>query len=185
MPTLHVYHSNAELPEHFGWQYQSFIRIKWWDGFVHDPHEPLAPEFWHPQYVVLAEDKALISAAKILRKTVAFEGETYITYGLGSVMTYPAFRGKGFGSQVVGRATEFIRQADDADIAILWTRVELQQFYGQHSWENLPNLTTLAGDPSNPEVFTSYNMMLFLSDRSKRNRPQFENGRLYFGEFTW
>lgn len=101
------------LPTDYEWQIRDFVRIHWYDAFQHDVNETLHTPFWHPRYFVIANQRALFSAATAVWKPVEINGTAYKTYGLSSVLTYPAFRGKGYGLQVVEAATDYIKQQAD------------------------------------------------------------------------
>ena len=183
-PELLKYDSNADLPEQYAHQIVSFIRIHWFDAYQFDIHAPAGPEMWHPTYFVLADGPALFSAARALWQTVKHDGNTYKCYGLGAVFTYPAFRKRGYGRQVVDAATQHIL-ASDGDLALLWTGPELEPFYGQSGWQHPDKVTVLLGDEDNPEVSDDFFMMLFLSETVKQRRATFDQTPIYFGPWSW
>lgn len=183
MPDLLNFPSLEELPAHYSQQIRDFIRILWYDGYVHDVHEPLFPDIWHPHVFALVDGPALFSAATVVWKMIEHAGQQYKTYGLSAVMTYPAFRKKGYGRCVVDAATDAIRTAGDADIAILWTQPTNHDFYALSGWEHPAAITTLVGEP--PQPFPAYLMMLFVSERARQFRADFENTPVYFGPYSW
>jgi ribosomal protein S18 acetylase RimI-like enzyme len=99
------------------------------------------------------------------------------------VFTYPAFRGQGYGLQLVQSARHYIERKGDADIIIFHSTVN--GFYEQAGFERMDDLITLIGDPLNPEKSPETAFMLFLSEKGKRGRKSFETRPLYFGEKTW
>jgi GNAT superfamily N-acetyltransferase len=173
------------LPTDYEWQIRDFVRIHWYDAFQHDVNETLHTPFWHPRYFVIANQRALFSAATAVWKPVEINGTAYKTYGLSSVLTYPAFRGKGYGLQVVEAATDYIKQQADADMAILWTGENLLGFYGRFGWERPENLWVMHGPQNDPQLSYGEPMMLFLSERARQMRPSLIGGTFYFGEYTW
>jgi GNAT superfamily N-acetyltransferase len=183
MPDLLQFPSLEELPAHYAQQIRDFIRINWYDGYVHDVHEPLFPASWNPHVIALVDGPALFSSATVVWKMIEHAGQPYKTYGLSSVMTYPAFRKKGYGRCVVDAATATIRAAGDADVGILWTQPHNHNFYAQSGWEHPEGITMLVGEP--PQPFTAYLMMLFLSDRARKHRSDFESTPVYFGPHSW
>lgn len=184
MPDVLQYTLNT-LPTDYEWQIRDFVRIHWFDGFQYDVNMTLHPDFWNPAYFVVADQRALFSAATAVCKLVEVNGVAYKTYGLSSVLTYPAFRGKGYGLQVVEAATRYIQQQADADMAILWTSEELLPFYGRFGWESPNKLRVMCGPKDNQELSYGEPMMQFLSDRACDMRPSLDGGTLYFGEYTW
>jgi GNAT superfamily N-acetyltransferase len=146
-------------------------------------HEPLFPASWNPHVVALVDGPAVFSSATVVWKMIEHAGQLYKTYGLSSVMTYPAFRKKGYGRRVVDAATETIRAVGDADIAILWTDSELHKFYASSGWEHPEAITMLVGEP--PQPYNAYLMMLFLSEHARQHRADFERTPVYFGPYSW
>jgi GNAT superfamily N-acetyltransferase len=173
------------LPTDYEWQIRDFVRIHWFDGFQFDVNMTLHPDFWQPAYFVIADQRALFSAATAVWKMVEVNGKSYKTYGLSGVLTYPAFRKKGYGRQVVEAATNYIKQQADADMAILWTNENLLPFYERHGWQHTAKVTVTAGPQDNPELTYGFPMMLFLSEQARQMRPTLDGGTLYFGEYSW
>jgi len=191
MPELLFYPSNTDLPECFSYQANDFIRLIFdFDPYLelelYDVNAPFAEEHWHPVHFVVAERNALFSYATVMWKTLEHGGETYICYGIANMLTYPAYRQQGYGTQIVRAATDYIRSAPQADIAILWTSPHNLNFYARHGWEHMPNVTIQIGDSQHPQVYSDEPaMMLFLSEKGKRGRPAFEAEPIYFAEYTW
>lgn len=183
-PELLKFNSNAALPEHYGHQIMSFMRIQWFDPYQFDVHAPPAPEMWHPTYFVLADGPAVFSAAKVLWQMVKHDGNAYKCYGLGTVFTYPAFRKRGYGRRVVDAATDHIL-VSDADLALLWTLPELEPFYAHCGWQHPAHVTIHLGDENDPEVSKDFFMMQFLSERAKQRRADFDRSPIYFGQWGW
>jgi GNAT superfamily N-acetyltransferase len=182
-PELHIYRSSAELPLHYYYQAQAFMRIVWGDLDDYDMDYGLQET---PQHIVVARGKTLISYVGVLWLPLEFEGEHYRCYGLTGVLTYPHFRKRGYGGQAVAAATDLIRQDPAADIALLWTAENNTHFYTQYGWEVMPDLTTVQGDPQQPTVADDeLRLMLFVSAKGKAAQERFANGRLYVGEETW
>lgn len=179
---LHVYRSSAELPIHFYYQAQSFVRMEFIDGDAYDIDGEIDKPAMH---VVVANGKSLLSYVQVTWTTLDVAGETFKCYGLGGMMTYPAYRKRGLGGQVLDAAMSLIREDSAADVALLWTAHHNVHFYTEHGWEAMPNLLTTVGDPANPQVYDEeMRMMLFLSERGQAARPHFE-GRVYVGQETW
>ena len=107
------------LPEAHAHQIRSFIRMHWHDEYLYDLDAPLFPPERHPRHVVVHERHALLSHARVIWVDFAHAGENWRLYCLGDVLTYPAFRRRGHGGEVVGAATRLIRSDEAADAAIL------------------------------------------------------------------
>ncbi len=133
---------------------------------------------------MLVEQDILISHTEVVWKYLDYGGETYKAYGLTGVFTYPAFRGQGFGKQIVERCTAYI-DARDADIGIFHCTPNLKEFYAACGWIPMEKAVTLIGSRNSPQVSNELMMMRFLSEKGKIGRPSFEGNPFYFGEETW
>lgn len=182
---LHIYRDGASLPLPFYYQIQSFVRMMWVDGEHFNIDLGLIPPS-SSMVVVLAKGNSLISHVEVICTALELTGQSYKCYGLSGVMTYPAFRKRGFGGRVIDTAAALIREDPEADVALLWTAHHNVPFYVAHGWEAMPNLVTLTGDPSQPQPYDEeVRMMLFLSEKGKAARPAFEHGQVYVGQEHW
>lgn len=179
-------YSDDDLPSDLKCQILSFIRIEWSDGFSgqNQWRDWITKKEQHPVHTVLVENNILISYTGIVWKYLDHAGETFKTFGLSGVFTYPAFRGQGYGSRIVRSATEYIWRGD-GDIAILFCGQRRRNFYSRQGWVAIDNATTLVGSQDNPKIESSLRMMLFISEKGKRAQSEFENQPLYFGEDSW
>jgi predicted GNAT family N-acyltransferase len=186
MPALTIYHSNEELPAVYECQIRAFVRMLWYDAYAYgDMDSPMFDPERHPHFVVLAERHALISYARVNWVNVAHAGETYRLYCLGDVFTYPAFRKKGYGQQVVAAGTDLIRSDPEADLAILFTDPELAAFYAESGWRHIPTLKAAVGDLAKPDPYDAFAMMLFLSPKAQQHRPDFDTHTLNLPGYAW
>jgi aminoglycoside 2'-N-acetyltransferase I len=185
MPAITIYPSNDSVPPLVACQIRDFIRITWFDAFQFDLRAPLMPDEWHPVHVVLAEQDVVFSYAGVVWQMMQHDGETYKMYGLSSVFTYPAFRRKGYGAQVVEAASARIAQDSAADIAVLFTDAHLAPFYAPGGWKAVPDITIQTGDPAAPTDYDAFTMMRFLSPKGKAAREVFAGKRVYFAEYAW
>jgi GNAT superfamily N-acetyltransferase len=182
-PELRIYRTSAELPLPLYYQAQAFSRIFWSDGDDYDIDLGLNES---AIVVVLVNGNSLITHAAIVYADVTCAGRTYKCCGLSSVMTFPAFRKRGYGGQVVQAATALIREDTAVDIALLWTAPQNTHFYSRYGWQALPTLTILMGDAAEPTVYDEeVPMMLFLSEKGRQDAARFEHGRVYVGEEGW
>ena len=185
MEGLHIYQSIKDLPPHFEWQIRTFIRILWSDENEDNLNEPLTAEEFHPVYFLLAQEDSLISYARLIWMTIHHLGKTYKMYGLGDVFTFPASRNKGYGKRIVSAATNFIRTDSNADMAILLTEPNLESFYQSSGWEHIPELRLFTGEQAIPQIRDNFAMMLFLSERAKQNRTDFQTQSVFLPGDEW
>ncbi len=176
----------TELPSTLRLQILSSLRQTGPDGFVEEQQvlDWVAHQENHPVHLVLVQDSVLISHAEIVWKQLNYGDEIYKVYGLSGVFTLPAWRGRGYGRQIVAAATAYIR-ASDADLGLLWCAPELRAFYVRYGWQAMSRLQTLIGPPDKPLVYPLLAMMLFLSPKGRRDSLIFETGSMYFGENAW
>jgi len=176
---------SRDVPERFQCQILSFVRIEWPELFSGDQRLrdwTSRPEL-HPVTFLLEEEGVLISRLEVVWDVLQHAGETYITYGLSGVFTYPAFRKQGYGLQLVRSAKDYIEQRRDADIVLFHST--LKGFYEQAGFERMERLVTHVGDPQNPGRSDETGFMLFLSEKGRRGRRGFERGPVYVGESIW
>lgn len=183
-PELQTYTSDT-IPLAYEHQIRSFTRIEWWDSYQHSLNPNLGNPEYQPLNFVLVEGDCLYSAAKVNRKEIEHDNQSYVSYGLGGVFTYPAFRKRGYGAWVVREATQYINQRVDADIAVLWTLKHNIPFYERNGWEHMSDIRMMIGDPLSPYRSSEEVMMLFLSERAQANRQLFESNSVYFGKHAW
>jgi hypothetical protein len=100
---------------------------------------------------------------------------------VGEVMTLTMFRGEGYGARAVAAATEFILNSD-ADIGMLFTAPELEKFYAASGWAVMPDLGIAYGSAAQPALGDEFTMMVFVSEKGKARRADFERGVVYVGE---
>jgi hypothetical protein len=173
------------LPPSLAYQIASFIRIQWLNDLKGEDR------FWtffdSPEVVAhftISERDILISHALVRRREIEHLGNSYVVYGVGAVMTYPAFRGEGYGRRIVDATTDFIR-GSEADLGMLFTGMDLHPFYHKSGWLTLNRDGVYAGDPQQPYFDDSHTMILPTSEKGKAHRDDFERDRLYVGLFTW
>jgi len=82
------------------------------------------------RHFVLYEDGAPLASASVLRHEV----RDRVVGGLGGVVTRPEAQGRGLARQVVGRATEFMRDDLGASFGLLFCLPRLVPFYESQGW---------------------------------------------------
>jgi GNAT superfamily N-acetyltransferase len=185
-PQLHIYTNNTDLPAAIRYQVHSFMRMVWFDYDDYNVELSVEEDETQPSHIAVTNGSTLIAFATVVWKTITHADEIYRCGGLANVMTFPHWRKRGYGRQVVDAATRIIRQSSEADIAMLWTAHGNVPFYNRSGWEAMPDMVTLIGAANKPHVYDEeIAMMLFLSDKGKNNRAAFERERVYVGEWTW
>jgi len=163
MPELSII-PGAELSEAHEHQIRSFVRLHWHDEYLYDIDAPLVPPERHPVHVVVAERHALLSHGRVTWVPFEHRGGTYRLYCLGDVFTYPAFRRRGLGADVVAAATGMIEEDREADLAILFCDPAHQNFYARHGWRPAPALRATVGGGEKQDGLP---MVLLQSDRAR------------------
>jgi predicted N-acetyltransferase YhbS len=171
-----------ELPPYVRWQALSFLRMEWPSIFqgelrlTQHLHDPVLQPF----HFALVEAEILISYATAVRMELDHSGSRYRIAGLANVLTYPPFRKEGHGARIVRAATDHIR-ASDADVAALFCQSSLGPFYARAGWEAMQGCVTQIGPAESPRPLDALRMMLFLSEKGKAGRTDFEERPWYIG----
>lgn len=103
-------------------------------------------------------------------------------YALSGMFTYPQFRKKGYGMQILMAAKQYILQ-QDGDMIMIHSC--LNGFYEKAGFEQMPKVITLVGSPKNPKKSNQSVFVLFLTEKGKKGRKDFESEPFYFGEDLW
>jgi len=181
MITFDVY-SQSDFPPALKWQALAFMRVQWPSIFIGERRfvtDTFPPEL-DPVHFVAAEGELLISYASIFRMALEHAGKTYKIYGFGNMLTFPSFREKGFGGQVLNLATDYIKQGD-VDITVLFCDPKRERFYANHGWE-ITRSPTHVGVPGQYKNHDLTRMMLFLSEKGRQGRKDFEALPVYVDE---
>jgi GNAT superfamily N-acetyltransferase len=177
----------AKLPAEIECQVLSFLRIVWPEGFLGENRlrNWITRSEHHPISFVLVENGLLIAHAQVVWKLLEHAGETYKTYGITGVFTYPSFRGQGYGLQVVQAATTYITHSD-ADVGMFHCNPPLKAFYAQAGWIPMPGAVTLIGARETPDLVLELMMMQFFSEKGQRGKESFLTQPVFFDEdSTW
>jgi predicted acetyltransferase len=113
-----------------------------WDAAFSDtPREYFRKYFtgdpwFHPEYTRCAfEGNRMVSAVQIVRREVRVGQATLTLGGIANVGTVPAYRSKGYSSQLLRDAIT-VMENDGFDFSMLFTGIH--GFYARLGWENLP-----------------------------------------------
>jgi GNAT superfamily N-acetyltransferase len=179
---IQTYHPD-QLPPDLKWQILSYLRAEWPEDFtrISPRRDWLAHPDHHPLHMVIVDAGFLVSHAAVVWKYLDHAGRTYKVYGLGGVFTYPDYRGRGYGRQIIDAGTDYIR-ASDADVGMLFCEPRLKDFYAHSGWIPVDSAPTLVGPPDKPSAIAELRLMLFLSERGKTGREAFENVPVNFNE---
>jgi GNAT superfamily N-acetyltransferase len=179
-----VYDDTA-LPIHYRWQALDFMRMQWPGLFSDDRrlHPTIYPPEANPVHVLIGEGDVLISYATVIPMQLDHDAQTYNVHGLANVLTYPSFRGEGYGGRVVAAATQFIK-ASDADVAALFCSPDKTGFYSRQGWEAMKEASTWIGTAEHATKYETWRMMMFLSPTGRAAREAFESRPWYLAH-TW
>jgi GNAT superfamily N-acetyltransferase len=183
MPELNIY-QQSEFPSIYKWQAIAFMRMEWSSIFYDDNlymSETYPPEL-QPVHFVMAEADSLLSYASVLKLNLKLAGIDYRIYGFGNLLTFPPYRKRGYGGQILQAATTFIEQSD-VDAAILFCDRLLEPFYAAKHWVATRGPTRL-GCLDRYEEYAPSRMMLFVSEKGYRGRADFESQPLYI-DWPW
>jgi hypothetical protein len=98
------------------------------------------------------------------------------------MLTFPPFRRRGYGGQVLRAATRFIRESG-VDAGMLFCDPRLESFYAAENWVATHSPTRL-GEPDRYQEYEPMRMMLFVSEKGLRNKADFETQPFYI-ESPW
>lgn len=178
-------YKTGKLPSDIKWQVLSFLRIQWPEGFLgkNRLRDWITDENLHPVSFVRMENNLVLSYTEVVWKELKHCGVIYKTYGLTGVFTYPTFRKEGHGLGVVKAAKEYIKKQKDGDI-VLFTSIH-RGFYEKAGFTYIDNVKLFEGDSKHPKEHKENVFMLFLSEKGRAGRSDFETKPIYFGENTW
>jgi hypothetical protein len=134
--------------------------------------------------MVIVEERVLVSYAGVTWKELAHAGQVYKTYGLSGMLTYPMFRGQGYGRQVVEAATAIIR-ASDADIGLFTCLPNLSGFYAASGWIPIEQAILRSGPKPIARPTMERVMMGFFSAKGRRARSAFAFVPIDFDDVLW
>lgn len=135
----------------------------------------------HAMIFSLVVDGQLASHLSVQRKTIEHRGESYKAHGLSGVLTVPAFRGKGYGEQIVRAATAFMKQ-DGADIGLFTCDPPLRTFYERCGWTLLEGASLVGGTRTKPfpsDTLGKITFARFFSARVQAHRNDFVGAALW------
>jgi GNAT superfamily N-acetyltransferase len=177
---------DEELPAELKCQILSFQRLVWPEDFTGEDRlrDWIQPARFHPVHVVIVAESVLVSYSGVVWKDLEHAGQVFRTYGLSGVLTYPMFRGQGYGRQVVEAATAIIR-ASDADIGLFICLPHLSRFYAASGWIPMEQAVLRSGAKPIARPTEERVMMGFFSPKGKRARSTFASVPIDFDDALW
>lgn len=175
-------YTTKELPENLKKQLLTLYRKFFPDGFTgKNEDRDWLDKFSIPtmRFLILDIDK-IVSHAAIITKFIE-HGIGYKLAGLGGVLTVEEYRGKGYGTEIVKLATEYI-DTKDFDIAVLFCEPKNQKFYERNGWQPLLNPNITVGEYGVHEYpQKNVTMIRFISEKAKKNKDTFVDKPIFFG----
>ena len=167
----------AELSDDLLRQTLDALRAEWPGAFTVASAEQveLNDPALHAMIFSLLLDGKLAGHVSVPRKTIEHRGEPYKAYALSGVLTVPAFRGKGYGEQVVRAATAFMEE-DGADIGLFTCDPPLRAFYERSGWTLLEGASLVGGPRAKPfpsDTLGKITFARFFSARAQARRNAF------------
>jgi GNAT superfamily N-acetyltransferase len=177
-------YSHHDFPLALNWQAVSFMRVEWPHILLngHRLGTETYPAEDKPTHFVVSERGVLISYAAMMLRPLHHAGASYRMAAVGNVFTFPAFRGEGYGRQVVAAAVATM-QSSAADVGVLFCKPHLVHFYQLNGWEHI-DAPTYLGTPAQPTHHPYQRMMQFLSDHGRQGHATFAQQPLYI-ESPW
>ncbi len=130
---------------------------------------------------LILDDNKVVSHVAVITKFIEHDGVKYKLAGIGGVMTDELYQGKGYGTQLVKAATDYI-DSKDFDIAILFCDPKRHNFYGRNGWKLLINQNITVGEYGvNVYPQKESTMIRYLSDKARNNEEAFTQKPLFLG----
>lgn len=178
MPELNIT-SQADFPAALRWQAIGFMRTEWpfiFRGRLEYMTETYDPEH-DPVHFCVTEGESLLSYAAIMRVAIEQADARWSAYGLRNVFTFPPYRGRGHGRQVVTAASEYVR-GSDVDLSILFCEPAMEPFYAACGWRTASGTTYLAS-PGGYRPMEEARMILLVSERARQHADELLCTALY------
>ncbi len=116
-------------------------------------------------YCVGYVDDEAVSNAGAVCHSVQVGNRRVTLGGLNSVITVPAARGKGYGSQVVGAVERHMQEEMQVDFGMLFCHPELIPFYKRRGWQEIEGPVTI-DQPEGPRETPHIVMVLPFCDEA-------------------
>jgi len=185
MSEIQIIH-NRDLPEHLYWQIISIFRTHW--GEIMGRRT-----VWFEreidrtrQHIVIVEHKHLIAQATVHQQAINIGDQTAQIIGIGSVYTFPAYRGDGYASKIMRAVADYADQQSDIAMSILFCKPELQPLYESVGWERLDSSQLHFGERDQPQVFErGFLMVRYANSVTQDLRNSMQTEAIYLGNELW
>ena len=100
-----------------------------------------------------------------------------MAYGLSEVVTHPAYRRRGLGTQMLRRAADFIL-SQRPDISIFTCAPKYAAFYGSAGWQTARGASLVGGSSAAPfrsDSLGLVTMIRWISDKGIAHKKDFED----------
>ena len=115
------------------------------------------------------QDNQIISYAAVIETIIEVNGESYTIAGLSSVTTHPDYRKKGFGTEVVAKASQWIIENKKIDFGIFTAQPHLVPFYKKVSdWKVEPNMLVVGNHEKDALTSTKIGAVVLVKFLSKK-----------------
>jgi aminoglycoside 2'-N-acetyltransferase I len=133
-----------------------------------------------PVTLVLLAGDIVVATLDVLSKQIEHDGEDWAASGLSAVVTDPAKRGRGHGTQLVA-ATRAAMRARGADLGIFSCDAGLVPFYVGAGWHELPGAVLVGGTPEDPLATDALGKVVlaeFFSSRARSREASFRDSHI-------
>lgn len=142
---------------------------------------PSAPNTYVTSFILL-DHGAAVCHVGVRKGRLHHRGEEYLAYGLSEVVTHPRYRRQGLASRMIKKAAQFIRD-QQPDISIFTCEQHMAAFYAKGGWSLVGGACFVGGTREKPfrsDGLRLVTMMMFLSQKGKKHRADFENTDIVF-----
>jgi len=152
-----------------------------WPQDQEDIFFPSAPNTYVTSFVLM-ENHVAVCHVGVRKSVLHHKGEVYLAYGLSEVVTHPQYQKKGFATQTIKRAAQYIA-SQQPDISIFTCAKEKAAFYTSCGWEAIPGACFVGGTEKKrfrSDGLNLVTMIMFLSPKGKQHKKDFENTDIIF-----
>ena len=146
-----------------------------WPGAAQESF-PAAADTYVLSLVLLDSDMAVCHVG-IRKKELVHKEIDYMAYGLSEVVTHPAYRRRGLGTQMLRRAADFIL-SQRPDISIFTCAPKYAAFYGSAGWQTARGASLVGGlsaAPFRSDSLGLVTMIRWISDKGIAHKKDFED----------
>ena len=180
-------HSTSQLP--FG---TKKLLLKYYNFFfpyndrLPRTHEWLAETGPGRIWFILLNGNQIVSNIAVHKRSIKLFNQEFQLAALGGVFTVVKYQKKGYGSQIVKHATEYILDPkNNFDVGVLFCAPTRINFYAKNGWKKLNNPSITIFNTQNQIIpQQEVTMIRYVSEKSQNMKKDFATQSLFFGE-TW